>query len=88
MHVAVSTSVNTVLLLLLVSEPSLKMRSSKLSLRQKVMQKNSRLMRRREVYRKHVPAAGVSVFTCILHMARASKAFDSSVVTFLMESRA
>jgi len=42
----------------LVSEPSLKMRSLKLSLRQKVMQKNSRLMRRREVYGKHVPAAG------------------------------
>ena len=35
------------------------MRSSKLSLRQKVMQKNSRLMRRREVYGKHVPATGV-----------------------------
>ena len=34
------------------------MRSSKLSLRQKVMQKNSRLIRRREVYGKHVPSAG------------------------------
>jgi len=52
-------SVGLLLLLKPVSEPSLKMRSSKLSLRQKVMQKNSRLIRRREVYGKHVPATGL-----------------------------
>ena len=43
------------------------MRSSKLSLRQKVMQKNSRLIRRREVYGKHVPATGMYN---VLHVAR------------------
>jgi hypothetical protein len=35
-----------------VSEPSLKMRSSRLSLRQRVIQRNSQLMHRREVYRQ------------------------------------
>jgi len=43
------------------------MRSSKLSLRQKVMQKNSRLTRRREVYGKHVPATGMYVYMYAAH---------------------
>jgi len=42
------------------------MRSSKLSLRQKVMQKNSRLVRRREVYGKHVPVTGMYNMSCCL----------------------
>jgi len=54
-----------------VSEPSLKMRSSKLSLRQKVIQRNSHLMRKREVYRHRTPA------TCKLTVF-----FQASMVLF------
>ena len=57
MCVRVYSLFNWFICILLVSEPSLKMRSSKLSLRQKVIQRNSQLMRKREVYRQRIPAA-------------------------------